>query len=212
MEATGDIGTCIVSAEELRVHLGSPTWNSAKAANAQGILNGLQSELEEYLNRPLTQVHTREVAMTDAGGYLNLKYTPVTRVLNITQVDENFDPALIASVTVPALQSDTGVERTYDGTLNPVGDPLIVPGGLYYGIPNSFYVIEYVAGYVGDLSGVRSDMLRIASREFVMNNDDTINFRQDNAAEAKQSDNNPVKGWTPDELRKHDRKRRRVIA
>jgi hypothetical protein len=102
--------------------------------------------------------------------------------------------------------------RMLDHLYPVVGDPLIVPGGIYVGVPGVHFVVEYVGGYNGYLNAaLKMGIMRVAAREVSVHNDHTLSLRDGNAEQAAQSDNRPT-GWTPEELKQFDRLRRRIIV
>lgn len=205
------IGSGLVDVEEFRVWMGNPTWTAAQSQNAATVLLGVQGELEDYLNRTLSNVHVREVLQTDKRGYLNTRFSPILKVISVTGVDQTFDPELYSRVDLEPVILDPLAERVMDNAVTPVGDPLIVPGGVYHGVPDSWYVIEYVAGFTGPVEHVKLGIMRVAQRNFAQNNDDSINFRGDQA-EAVRQPGPAEQFWTDEELARFKRLRRRVIA
>lgn len=205
------IGSGIVDVEEFRTWMGNPTWTAAQLQNAAATLLGVQGELEDYLNRTLSKIQVRETIQTDKAGYLNTRYSPVLKVIGITGVDQTFDPELYSRVDLQPMVLDPMAERVMDNSVSPVGDPLLVPGGIYHGIPDAWYVVEYIAGYTGPTDSLKKAIMTVAQRGFAQNNDDAINFRGDQAETVRPADNR-TPDWTEDELKKFKRLRRRVMA
>lgn len=203
----------LVTWQELRDYIGDgTTWTTQQQTAATNILSGVQGELEVYLNRTVTPIHVRETVRIDTMGFANLRYTPVQKFISALPIDQTRDIVPVSEVQVAEFVLDASVSRSVDlAYAGPVGDPMIVPGGIFVGWPGTWYVIEYIAGVVGDTSALKQGILRVAAREWTKSYDDTINFRDDNAERAVESDQRP-KGWTEDELRALDRFRRRIVA
>ena len=204
----------IVAVDELREHMGNPQWSDSQRANAAQVLLGVQDDLEDYLNRPLSPVQVREVVQCDEGGYVNARYAPVIKVISTEAVQQGFAALTSTQITVKQIVADDMADRIADfapptGTV--IGNPLIVPGGWYVGDPGNWYLVEYIACYIGPLEKFKLAIKIVAARIFAPNNSDTINFREDRGETAENSDDRPIM-WTEEELQQFDRARRRVIA
>lgn len=214
----------LVSADELIKYMSNLNLNVPQKEEAQSILNGVQGELETYCNRPLELVQIRELVTTDGSGYANISISPVHKVIAMTAVEAGmvalpvnyYTPLYPAPMERDALIGGAG--RMINNVRNsgqPVGDPLIVPGGIGVGVPNSVYVIEYIGGYdlktMPQYESVRTAIKRVAAREVGPMYDDTIDLRSGSAEKNREPDNRG-KGWTEDELLRFQRLRRRVIV
>lgn len=88
-----------------------------------------------------------------------------------------------------------------------IGQPVSVFGGAYAPV-----LVRYVAGLnPDDAADVRSAILRVAAREATTRHDDVLNVNDLTARHVDARDAAPL-GWTPDELARFDRLRRRTVA
>lgn len=203
----------LVSAEELSDYMSGIRLNEVQMRAAETVLAGVQADLEDYLHRPLEPVRAREMVRVDRSGFLNVRNTPVQYVLRIQDYGS----------TLPSVPSGVVPNYTPDSTLllplsdyAPMnnGEDLIVPGGVKYGAPGNYVLIEYVAGgsrrIIERLPQIKLAIMRVAAREVQFMHDDTMSLRNGNAQ--PPADTIPQKGWTEDELRRFDRLRRRIMA
>lgn len=203
----------LVSAEELSAYMSGIRLNNTQMEAATAVLAGVQASLETHLHRLLEPVRAREMVRVDRNGFLNVRHTPVTGVLRIQDYGSTL-PSLPGSV-VPNYTPESNVDlplRDYVPVNN--GLHMIVPGGIKYGSPDQYVLVEYVAG--GDrrvqdhLPQLKLAIMRVAAREVQFMHDDTMSLR--NATASTPADTIPQKGWTEEELRQFDRLRRRIMA
>lgn len=202
----------LVSPEELARHMSGIRMNSEQTLSAEGILAGVQSELEDHLNRPLEPMRSRELVRVDRNGYVNVRNTPVHAVLRIQDYGSTLPvpPSGVVPNYTPTL-SDALPLVDYAPVNN--GAHLIVPGGVKYGTPNGYVLIEYLAGgtefILRRLPAIKLAILRVAAREFDAMHNDSMRIRG-GSTEATPA---PTEvGWTEAELKSFDRLRRRVVA
>lgn len=204
----------LVSEDELIAFMSDINLNTRQRANLTMVLNGVQEDLETYLNRPLEPVQIREVVRTDWQGYTYFTYTPVRKIIAVQTTEPLLDPD---TPYVPAPMDRDPLVDDDDRVLQHVVPQFINPPGkhpsaLYVGDPWGWYIIEYVAGYDGyALNGLKLAIMRVASRDIETTDDDTLSLRDGNAERATPPDTRPT-GWTDDELKRWDRFRRRVVV
>lgn len=203
----------LVSAQELSDYMSGIRLNEAQMRSAEAVLAGVQSDLEDYLHRPVEPKRSRELVRVDRSGYVNVRNTPVTAVLRVQNYGSTL-PAVPRNVVpnyTPATIPDLPVSD-YAPINN--GDNIIVPGGVKYGNPGDHVLIEYMAGgskrIIDKLPQIKLAIMRVAAREVQFMHDDTMSLRNGNAT--PPADTIPQKGWTEDELRRFDRLRRRMVA
>lgn len=202
----------LVTPEDLSRFMSGIRMNDEQKRSAEDILAGVQSALEEYVNRPLEPTRTRELVRVDRNGYVNVRHTPVHAVLRVQDygstlpsrpggVVGNYEPQ--PSETLPLV--DYAPEDN--------GTAMIVPGGVKYGAPGGYVLIEYLAGGTEfvkrRLPAVKLAIMRVAAREFDAMHNDSVRVRG-GSTEATPP---PTQvGWTTEELAEFDRLRRRVVA
>lgn len=203
----------LVSAQELSDYMSGIRLNEAQMRSAEAVLAGVQSDLEDYLHRPVEPVRSRELVRVDRSGFVNVRHTPVTAVLRIQNYGSTL-PAVPQNVVpnyTPASVPDAPLSD-YAPVSN--GDNIIVPGGVKYGNPGDNVLIEYMAGgskrIIDKLPQIKLAIMRVAAREVQFMHDDTMSLR--NATATPPADNIPQKGWTREELQRFDRLRRRMVA
>lgn len=216
----------VVSVNELRDYMSGINLTSYQEESAQEILDGVQSGLEKFIHRPIGARHIREGGRTDARGIFNVRVSPIHRVLSIRT--SNYMPDMITSLTSGKIELPGSMTEVNDGDGNPIeqidyvktptvdgvrtyGSPEIIPGGIVIGSSDTNVVVEYVAGYIGDLlPDIRLSIMRVAAREMERMHDDTRSLLANSNEPGTDSQDIP-KGWTEDELQKFNRIRRRVI-
>ena len=183
----------VVTTRELSNYMSGWRYTGVQELDAQSILDGVQSELELYLNRPLQMRRTIEDVTTDYRGYAYMKVTPITAVHGVYETDRD------------GLQSD--LITTLPSNFFRRGANYLVTGRA-----NCRIVVDYTGGQNADLHpGVKLAIKRVAAREFGFKHDDAVTL--DNTEGRPAEDPTPVpKGWTEEELKKFDRMRRRVIV
>jgi hypothetical protein len=204
----------LVSPQELSDYMSGIRMNEAQERSAAQILAGVQADLEHHLNRSLEPRRSREMVRVDRNGFVNVRHTPVQAVLRITDYGSTL-PVPASDVVPNYLPTLSENMPLYDYAPDNNGASYIVPGGVRYGTPGSYVLIEYVAGgsqmIMDHLPQVKTAILRVAAREFEQMHDDTMSLR--NATATPPADKGvQVKGWTDDELRRFDRLRRRVVV
>lgn len=202
----------LVTPEDLARYMSGIRMNDEQKQSAEDILAGVQSELEDHINRPLEPVRSRELVRVDRSGYVNVRHTPVHAVLRIqdygstlpsrpTDVVDNYAPEV--SDALPLVD--------YAPVNN--GQDMIVPGGVRYGTPGGYVLIEYLSGSTEfvrrALPKVKLAIMRVAAREFDAMHNDSVRVR----GGSTESTPPPEKiGWTDEEKAAFDRLRRRVVA
>lgn len=182
----------IVTTQELANYLGGWKYTSVQELDAQAILDGVQSELERYINRPLQMRRVVEAAQGTALGFVHLAVTPIVAVHGIYRANtDGAQGELITSLPRDFFQRGSNF--------------------LKVGICGRVYV-DYTGGVNGDIDpGVKLAIKRVAAREFMYKHNDGVAL--DNTEGRKSEDPVPQpKGWTDEELKRFDRMRRRTIA
>lgn len=207
----------LVSVPELQKYMSGLNLTQDQQMNAAAVLSGVQQELETYLNRPVELVQIREVLMSDESGYINVSVSPIHKVLRADILDPvapllapMFPTYTVDPQVRDALIGDDG--RMLDHFYPAVGDPMIVPGGIYIGNGMTYYAVEYIGGYNGYVDdALKLAIMRVTAREVTRSSDDTLSLREGNAEQAADPDPRQT-GWTDSELRAFDRLRRRVVV
>jgi hypothetical protein len=191
----------LVTVAELKEFMSDIELSESQARAAVTILNGLQSELEDALNRDLSAGPYTETLYPDAHGRVYPKNTPVTGVVSVTYPPNWYGP------------SDPLDAPLYEF----VGDILWVGSGSA-GLP---VVVTYNGGRVGgglttsQINRLKITILRAAAREMRNRHDDTLTIkdlttRNDNAG-GTVTDDTPS-GFTDKELLAVSRMRRWVAV
>lgn len=190
----------IVSAPDLIDYMSGINLSAPQETAAAFVLAGIQADLERYLNRPLEpRVVTEKVSVDE------LTYALATSVSPILSIPSTSPYVLIG-------------DRIYANSLYASGTLWT----LSHWDQAQFMTVTYTAGFdarpTSDLNNefadVRLAIMRVAAREMTNRHDDTVSVKgleTENVGEPTGPQNG-VQGWTMDELRMHDRLRKRVIA
>lgn len=202
----------LVTPEDLSNHMSGIRMNETQIASARDILAGVQAELEDYINRPLEPVRSREMVRVDRSGYLNVLNTPVHAVLRIQDYGSTL-PSLPSDVVPNYTPEESAALPLVDYVPDNNGRAMIVPGGVRYGTPGGYVLIEYLAGgtpfVIRALPKIKLAIMRVAAREFDAMHNDSMRV-SGGSTEATPA---PTEvGWTQPELVAFDRLRRRVVA
>ena len=194
----------LVTVSDLRKYMSDMPLSANQSAIAQTVLDGTQQQLELYLGRPVQPVQVREKARSNGSGDLMLSVSPVHSVISfrtLTGADQE-----LTTDTTPLTEDEA--LRVWDAMTEAV---ITVPGGLYVGRWNTWYVVEYIGGYNGYVDdALKLAILEVASRTMTVNSDDVLSIKDDIAHEPA---NAPAmqKGWRPEELFAFDRIRRKMV-
>lgn len=203
----------LVSAEELSDYMSGIRLSETQLRSAEAVLAGVQADLESYLHRPVEPVRARELVRVDRSGYVNVRHTPVQAVLRIQSYGSTLPtpPRNVVPNYTPS--TDLSIPLTDYAPVN-TGDAMIVPGGVRFGNPGDYVLIEYLAGasrrIIDRLPQIKLAIMRVAAREVQFMHDDTMSLR--NASASPPADTIVQKGWTQEELQRFDRLRRRMMA
>lgn len=202
----------LVTPEELSQYMSGIRMNESQQKSAENILAGVQNELETYINRPLEPVRSREMVRVDRSGYLNVRNAPVHAVLRIQDYGSTL-PSLPTDVVDNYVPEESESIPLVDYAPLNNGVSMIVPGGVKYGTPGGYVLIEYLAGGTEfvrrSLPAVKVAILRVAAREFDAMHNDSMKIQGGNTEATPPS---VEVGWTDAEKMKFDRLRRRVMA
>ena len=195
----------LVTVDELQAYMSDVNLSARQWEVAQDVIDGVQEELEIYLNRPLELVQVRERVPADEAGYAILSVTPVRQVLSIESAHSSYsEPTVITREPL----NDADVTRLMDKAPS---QNSIVPGGVYVGGARQWYIVEYIGGWVGyNDAGLKRKIKEVASRIMTARHDDTMSVKS-GVANNPDSDVTP-QGWTEEELRSCGRLKRRVVV
>src|SRR5690606_26067928 len=76
----------VVTPEELKRYMSGLNMSVDQSQNAQDVIDGVQNELEVYINRPIEFGLFREVCRIDADGVANTSRSPISKVDGIVFV------------------------------------------------------------------------------------------------------------------------------
>lgn len=172
----------IVSTTELKDYMSGIGLDADQADAAQDVLDGLQGQLERYLQRPLTQVQRVETLWPDEMGRLWPSATPVVSVS---------DPVGLAA------QGNAIVGVSYGPLAGPIAGGAVA--------------VTYVGGIDGkNEPDFRLAILRAAAREMDARHSDVVAVNDLSERPAQPVDRRDY-GLTPAELAQFDRRRRRTV-
>lgn len=180
----------LVTTDEFANYLGGWQFSPVQKTEAESILDGVQSDLERYLNRPVQMRRVLEKVRPERGGLAYVKVTPIVSVHGAYRFGEFESQG-------PAVESDFPLVWT-------PGDSMIRCGGSVW--------LDYTGGINGDVHpGIKSAIKRVAKRIWPHTHDSGASVRstESRPGEGGQTDTTP--GWTIDELKQFDRLRRRVV-
>jgi hypothetical protein len=191
----------------LKDYMSGINLKSFQEQAAEYVLQGVQAELEKYLNRWLEPREVTESVRVHSEGYLMTTKSPIVSLPD----NSNYDLY--------------GGRIWYFSAGSVFAGPPVSPiftASTWGGFDNQFFDVTYTAGYdarpendeVGEFADVRLGILRVASREMTNRHDDTLSVKSLSMANEGEptGPQNGVQGWTMDELRLHDRLRKRVIV
>lgn len=192
----------IVTTQMLRDYMSGIDLASFQEQAAEYILQGIQADLERYLSRSLEPQTVTENVPVNEDGSVKTNHHP------IRSIPEGSAYYLYGGrLWVLGLYSNQAV--TLFGL------------GMHY-MEEEWITVTYTYGLDATIAGdvnndyadVRLAIMRVASREMTNRHDDTLSVKGLNTENVGEptGPQNGVQGWTMDELRMHDRLRRRVIA
>ena len=186
----------VVTLPEFQNYMSGTRLSEVQVLSAQAILDGVQSELETYLNRAVQQRRVRETVAVSHNGYAHVSNSPIIALYGVYRVNP-----------VTGETGTTRLELPY-GAWSP-GQNMIRVG--YAATSMGPVSVDYLGGENGDkIPGLKLAIMRVAAREFAHNHDDGMSIQ--NTELRPPEDPTPVaKGWTVEELAKFDRFRRRVV-
>lgn len=208
----------LVTAEDLSNYMSGINMNNRQKNVAQMILDGVQAELEMYLNRALEPRFVREAVQTDSSGYADVSFSPVSRIVALYKVTSMLFPQYSETeLWTPGEEEPFEFEGPkFDLVPYNYGADLIVPGGAMLGVPHAYFVIDYITGETNfitpHLPALKIAILRVASREFQQMNDDTVSLRRTGTEVPVDPIPPQRRGWYQNEKAEFDRLRRRVIV
>lgn len=183
----------LVTVPEFRVYLSGNNLNTVQVQSAESVLDGVQSELERHLNRPVQMRRVLEEVEVEPEGRAYLKNTPIEAVYGLFH------------------HTPTGAKGEPVGN---VGANLFRKGSnwINVGWGYSHIWVDYLGGLNGDkIPGLKLAIMRVAAREFAHQHSD--NLAISNTEARPPTDPVPIpKGWTEEELASFDRYRRRTVV
>lgn len=198
----------IVTAQELSDYMSGFTLNPVYGQDdaAAMVLQGIQMDLERYLNRSLEpRTITERVPVDRERGVILTTKTPIVSIPANSPYYFYGDRLFVA-----------GNYSTMDVSLFVLGQHISEQEWITVTYTHGYDARSFLAGGPGDpeFADVRLAVLRVASREMTNRHDDTLSVKGlDTSNEGEPTGpQNGVQGWTYDELRMHDRLRKRVIA
>ncbi|QGJ92932.1 head-to-tail adaptor [Gordonia phage Kabocha] len=184
----------LVTVPEFRVYVSGNNLNTLQLQAAEAALNGVQSELERYLNRSVQMRRVTEEVELDEFGRGYLKNTPIEAVYGL------FRPSPTTGAAGDAITS-------VSPNLFRKGSNFINVGWGY-----SHIWVDYLGGLNGDkIPGLKLAIMRVAAREFVHQQSDNLAISNTEARPPSDPVPQP-KGWTEQELQSFDRYRRRTVV
>lgn len=172
----------IVSVDELIDYMSNVEVDEDQRTAAELIIEGVQSEVELFLNRPVEVREVTETVWPDQDGFLWLKGTPIVELLSVT--DAAGAPVALTYFTI----AGNALQGGY------------VPGPL---------TVRYRGGLDGKtISALKLTVLRVAAREMQNRHDDTLSVKDLSADHVTPL---PI-GLQPEDELRIARLRRRVIA
>lgn len=209
----------VVTNEELRTYMGGISLSPTQLQTLTYIIEGVQQELEMYINRAIEPTQIRELVATDATGVAYLSQSPISAILKISNFSRS-SPLNVRELGVIEMGDLTPFEGAQHDYI-PEGDgiDLIVPGGINLGITSgdgARFVVEYIGGggafIARYLKGIKLAVMRVAAREAQHMVDGAMTIKNVSATEPMDPNGNIPKGWQPWELERFDRIRRRVVS
>ena len=188
----------VVSVPEMTNYLSGLNVTDIQEQSLSAIINGVQSELERHLNRPVQRQRVMEEADPDYSGNVFLGVTPIVEVYGIYPVGADGGPDLAH----PIGNSTTPLGSFFRKNSSYLRLGALTGGPVY---------VDYLGGINGDQNpGLKIAIMRVAAREYMHQHGDSMSLS--NTESRPESDPTPTpKGWTVDELRGFDRYRRRVV-
>lgn len=195
---------CIVDSYRLNRFMSSPRWTDAQVDAADDILEGLESQLANHLNAPITPIPWSETATVLRSGQLCTTY-PVAEVNSINNV------AVAAGVLPSGWNKQGHWLYATSSPVNALGMPFTV-GTQAYPQPGLLARVEgigtatvtYQAGW-GNVPALRLAILKKARVLMATFNDDTINVHDLNATNPTSMVALPDQEWTDAELKSLER-------
>jgi hypothetical protein len=204
----------LVSVTDFRRYMGGMNPLPGQTETIAMILQGVQEQLELWLNRPVETIQIRETVRSDRQGYLHLSVTPVQRVLSVgvTSASDVAYPETGIVEKYPMVRDVTLPEdvRVVDRSPRYARNYQREYGGLRVNTPCTWHQVEYIGGYDGAQdNALKLAILRVAAREYRKNNTHQAGMNEGTIDELQPGDNRDV-GWTKNELTQLERIRRRV--
>lgn len=204
----------LVSVIDFRRYMGGMNPLPGQTETIAMILQGVQEQLELWLNRPVETIQIRETVRSDRQGYLHLSVTPVQRVLSVgvTSASDVAYPEVGVVEKYPMVRDATTSEdiRVIDRSPRYANNYQREYGGLRVNMPCTWHQVEYLGGYDGAQdNALKLAILRVAAREYRKNNTTEAGLNEGTIDEVQPGDNRDI-GWTKNELTQLERLRRRV--
>ena len=177
----------IVSVDELVDYMSNVSLNADQREAAELVLEGVQAEVETYVNRSLEPGEYEELLTPDEAGYVYFTQTPVSEIISVNERPPTPLPVPYTPVSV--------WHDFTDGQLV-VGAYAPVVVKYKFGLPPHAYRF------------LKLEVLRIASREMEVRHDDTLGVTD---LTARAATPRPIALQDDDRLRLN-RWRRRVVV
>lgn len=92
----------LVKVADLQKHMNGITFNADQQTAVEGILRGLQAQVERYLRRPITVRQFTRTAQVDLGTGLFWTHTPLRSIVSVTPVIDGSIPLESSSYALGA--------------------------------------------------------------------------------------------------------------
>jgi len=206
----------LVSVDELQTYMDIKFSNRQYDAGEM-VLQGLQSELESYLRRPIEVLSVTEDHVLESN-YVGIPQTSFFYNYSLDTTQQALDYLLppitvyVRNSPIVSVESVTITNQRGDARAQNVGTDYVVRRwgiDLYRAFANDTVTIEYTAGLEGaDIPYFRLMILRAASREMQNLHDDVVGLKDLNTRNVA-----PLQtGFTEEELRSVKRWRRHRVV
>lgn len=204
----------LVSVGDFRRYMGGLNPLNGQTETISMILQGVQEQLEKWLNRPVEIVQIRESQRSDVQGFLQLSVTPVVKIISLNTTNHIDSIKSVDGIVNPyTIVKDVELDddaRVIDKSWRYSSSYVREYGGIRVPAPCTWYTVEYIGGYDGrNDAALKLAILRVASREYRKNNTDQVGLNEGTLDDIQAGDTRNI-GWTKEELTQLERLRRRV--
>lgn len=166
--------TTLVSVPDLIAYMSDIKLEAAQHQAAEYVLEGVEGEVESYLNRPIASGQHTETTYATYDGFVRLGVTPINSIESVSILDQ-----LVPVESYRVVPGGFRLSMPYVGgpglfiTLGELSMAGMTPGSTEQtGIP---IIVTYTGGLPADAARqVRLEILRIAAAEMQNHHDDTL--------------------------------------